>query len=316
MKVNSNRESSMDKANIVVLVPCYNEEKTIDKVVRDFKRELPRAQIFVFDNGSTDRTAAVAREAGATVVSENRRGKGFVVQSMFRDVEADVFVMVDGDDTYPAEAVNELIAPLLGGEADMVVGSRLTKETSSQLSASHRFGNRMFLMFLRFFFGTRLTDVLSGYRVMSREIVKTVPILSTGFEVEIDLTVKTLERNYRIVERPITLRQRVEGSHSKIRTLRDGMVILTTIFLLFRDYKPMAFFSLVGSIWMLAGLIPGVIVIHEFLRTRLILHMPSVVLAVGLELTGMLCLLVGLILDAINRRFREMDHGLRMLHRS
>lgn len=301
---------------ISVLVPCLNEEQTVAKVVKDFRREIPEACIYVFDNCSVDGTAAVARAAGATVIPVPRQGKGFVVQSMFRNVDADIYIMVDGDDTYPAEAARKLVGPVLSGEADMVVGSRLMKTARSQFTISHRFGNWMYATVIRLLFGISLTDVLSGYRVMSRDIVKTVPILSTGFEVEADLTIKTLERNYRLIELPVDLRRRIKGSHSKIRMLRDGMRILASIFLLFRDYKPMTFFSLLGVAIMCSGLIPGGIVIEEFLATGLILHMPSAVLSVGLELAGMLCFLVGLILDVVNRRFREIDYEFRMSHRA
>lgn len=300
---------------IAVLIPCLNEEKTIAKVVDDFKNQLPGAQIFVFDNNSSDQTALIAKSAGAMVIPETRQGKGFVVQSMFHKVDADIYVMVDGDDTYPAELVCQLIAPVLCNEADMVVGSRLIHGTNSEFKILNRFGNYLFLVTLKTLFKSGVTDILSGYRVMSREFVKTTPIFSTGFEIEIELTIKALQRGYRILEIPTTLRPRPIGSKSKIKIVHDGILLLTTIFLLFRDYKPLAFFALIGIFLMLMGLIPGIIVISEFLATGLILHMPSVVLAVGLELAGIICFLIGLVLDVISRRFRELEHELYSLLR-
>ena len=211
----------MQKKRIAVLIPCLNEEKTIGKVVRDFRRELPEAAIYVFDNASNDATSQQAQQAGAAVRFENRRGKGFVVQSMFQRVEADIYIMVDGDDTYPAAEVHRLIEPVIQGKCDMAVGSRLLSAESS-FRLLNRLGNEFFLSVINSIFGTRLTDVLSGYRVMSRSFVKGLPLFVTGFEVEVELTIKALVRGFQIREEATALRDRPAGSHSKLRKFRDG----------------------------------------------------------------------------------------------
>ena len=294
-----------------MLIPCLNEELTIDKVVRDFREQLPDAEVHVFDNASTDGTATAAEEAGAIVHHEARRGKGYVVQTMFQRVDADVYIMVDGDDTYPADAVHELIRPVRNGSADMVVGSRLLAADSS-FRLLNRVGNHLFQRVINFLFGTRLTDVLSGYRAMSRSFVKGLPLFVTGFEVEVEMTIKTLERGFRLTEVPTSLRDRPKGSHSKLRKFRDGGRILWTIFALLRDYKPMTSFGVVGLTMMLLGFIPGLIVVEEFIRTGRVSHLPSAVLAVGMVLSGLLSGLTGLILHVVNRRFQEVDYLLRL----
>jgi len=301
------------RPRIAILVPCYNEELTIADVVRQFHVQLPDAAIYVFDNNSSDRTADEARRAGAIVCRELRQGKGHVVQSMFHEVDADIYIMVDGDGTYSATAVHELIAPILDREADMVVGSRLHRRAQSEFRRLNRFGNRLFEAILNWLFGVRLTDILSGYRAFSRRFVKDIPLFTGGFEIETELTIKALERGYRIVEVPTNLGRRPEGSHSKIRWVRDGILILNTILALFRDYKPLTFFGAAGLVFMVAGLIPGTIVILEFLRIGLVLRLPSAVLAVGLVLCGMLLVIAGLIVHTIVRRFQELDYQLRLL---
>lgn len=299
---------------VAVLIPCLNEEKTISKVVRDFRAQLPEAEVYVFDNGSTDNTVKEAAEAGATVLREARKGKGFVVQAMFMRVEADIYIMVDGDDTYPAEMVHALIAPVAQGEADMVVGSRLLSATS-KFHYLNRFGNRLFLSMVNWIFGTQLTDILSGYRVMHRRFVKGVPLFQTGFETEIELTIKALERNYRLQEVATTLRPRPTGSNSKIRILTDGVRILSTLLALFRDYKPLTVFGSLGLFLLALSLIPGFVVVHEFLRTGTVLHLPSGILAVGIALSGMLSATVGLVLHTIDRRFQELEYFVRVVKR-
>ena len=304
----------LSEPEIAVIIPCLNEEATIAKVIRDFRQHLPHAKIYVCDNDSTDNTAAIASAEGAIVVREKRRGKGYVVQSMFRKVDADLYLLVDGDDTYPANKVRGLIQPIADDQADIVIGSRLMISSDSEMRLLNRFGNKMFLFVLNSVFGTQLTDVLSGYRVMTRDFVKNVPILSQGFEIEAELTVRALERGYRTIEMPISLKKRPEGSSSKIRIFQDGLRILMTIFSLFQDYRPLTFFGLIGGTLIVAGLIPGLIVIDEFLRTGLILKMPSAVLAVGLVLSGLLSIVLGLILTTISRRFQEIEYQFRMLN--
>ena len=298
---------------IAILIPCYNEELTVGEVVRSFRAELPGSEIWVFDNNSTDRTVEVARDAGACVAFELRQGKGYVVQRMFQDIEADVFVMVDGDGTYPPAEVGRLIEPIMLGNADMTVGSRLTQESKSEFRSLNRLGNYFFLRVINFIFGVRLTDILSGYRAFSRRFVKSIPLSGGGFETETELTIKALGRGYRIVEIPVNLKARPEGSFSKIRILSDGFLILNTILTLFRDYKPLTFFGVAGLFLILLGFVPGTIVIVEFIKTGLVPRLPSAVLAVGLVLSGMLAIVVGLVLHTITRRFQELDHQLKML---
>lgn len=295
---------------IAVVIPCYNEELTIADVVLQFRDQLPEADIYVFDNNSTDKTVERAREAGALIYRERRQGKGYVVQSMFSRVDADVFVMVDGDGTYPPSDVRRIIEPVLEDDADMVVGSRLDHESLSQFRFLNRLGNKLFLWVLNLIFKVRLRDILSGYRAFNRKFVKNIPLFGGGFEIETELTIKALERGYRIVEMPVDLGQRPEGSHSKIKLLRDGWLILSTIFRLFRDYKPLAFFGSVGMAMIAAAFIPGTLVIYEFIETGLVPRLPSAVLAVGMVLSGMLLIVVGLVLHTIARRFNEIEHQL------
>jgi glycosyltransferase involved in cell wall biosynthesis len=297
---------------IAILIPCYNEEPTVGEVVRAFRAELPEARIYVFDNNSNDKTVACALAAGAIVRSESRQGKGFVVQSMFREVDADVYVMVDGDATYPAAEVHQLIAPVLAGEADMVVGSRLHPGLKSEFRQLNRWGNRLVLTVLNSIFKVKLTDILSGYRAFNRKFVKGLPLFGGGFEIETELTIKAVARGFRTVEIPTVLVARPEGSHSKIKFLRDGFIILNTILALFRDYKPLTFFGSVGLVFLLLALVPGGLVIVEWLRTGTVTHPSLAVLAVGLGLAGMLLLVVGLILHTIVRRFQEIEHTLQV----
>jgi len=295
---------------IAVLIPCYNEEKTIAGVVQDFRRQLPDADIYVYDNNSEDGTAGAALTAGAIVRSEKRRGKGNVIRSMFKVVDADIYVMVDGDGTYPAGSVHDLVRPIADGEADMVIGSRLHHTSESHFKPANRFGNRIFLSILNSIFKVRVTDLLSGYRAFNRNIVKSLPLLSSGFEIETELTIKSLDRGFRVEEVPINLIPRPEGSKSKIKIFRDGFLIFNTIFALFRDYKPLSAFGFVGLMLVSLGLVPGTIVIAEFLSTGLINRLPSAVLSVGLILSGLLIAFVGLILHTISRRFQEIDSRL------
>jgi glycosyltransferase involved in cell wall biosynthesis len=298
---------------VAVLIPCLNEELTIGKVVDDVHRVLPDAAIHVIDNGSTDQTAQIAVEHGAEVLIEPRRGKGIAIRMALRRVDADVYAMIDGDDTYPAEALPALVAPVVAGAVDMAVGSRTMKGSASTFARLNRLGNWVYPSLLRFLIGTRLTDILSGLRVMSREFVRGVPLVGSGFEIEAELTVKAIERGYRLVELPIDLRSRPAGSASKIRIIRDGVRILWTIILLFRDYRPMAFFGAIGTLFVLAGLVPGYVVVSEFLATGLVPRLPSAILAAALELAGMVLFAIGLVLSSLARRFEELETKLEMI---
>ena len=293
--------------SLAVLIPCYNEELSIGEVVRQFRAHLPNAHIYVFDNNSLDKTAAYATEAGAIVFHEPRQGKGYVVQSMFRKVDADIYIMVDGDGTYPAEVVNELVAPIRRGEADMVIGSRLHHLATSEFHLLNRLGNRLFRLLLNSVFRVRLTDLLSGYRAFNRRLVRGLPLTGGGFQTETEMTIKALERGFTVVETPVNLTKRGPGSHSKIRIGHDGFLILSTIFALFRDYRPLTFFGGLGLSLILLGCLPGALVVTDYLKTGLVPHLPSAILAVGLVLSGLIFGLVGLILHTISRRFQEFD---------
>jgi glycosyl transferase family 2 len=298
---------------IAVLIPCYNEAVTIGKVVRDFKAELPDAEIYVFDNSSTDQTVDEAQRAGAIVQREHRLGKGYVLRSMFRQIEADVYVMVDGDDTYPADRVRDLIRPIINDEAEMVIGSRLLGGSSRGFKAPNLIGNQFFRILLNTLFRVQLTDLLSGYRALSRRVVKGLPFFSHGFECETELTVKCLQRGERVLEIPINLSARPPESHSKIHFLRDGFLILNTLLALARDYRPGFIFGSMGLILCAVGMIPGVTVVMEYIATGQILRLPSAVLAVGMIICGLLVGFVGLALHSISRHFQELDYQLQEL---
>jgi glycosyltransferase involved in cell wall biosynthesis len=303
----------IDPATIAVLIPCHNEAVTVGDVVRGFRSQLPQAAIHVFDNNSSDSTVEEALRAGAIVSSEKRQGKGYVIQSMFRKVEADIYVLVDGDGTYPANVAESLVGPVRRGEADMVIGSRLHRDADSQFRFLNRLGNRLFRFLINRIFGVRLTDLLSGYRVFSRRLVRSLPLFGGGFETEVEMTIKALERRYSIVELPVDLNPRPANSHSKIRLVQDGFLILQTILTLFRDYRPLTFFGVLGLGLISLGCVPGVWVIKDYIRTGLVPRLPSAVLAVGLVLSGILCVFVGLVLHTISRRFQELDLKLQTL---
>ena len=297
---------------VAVIIPCLNEEATVGRVIRAFHVALPGATCYVIDNNSVDATERIAREEGAVVLRETRPGKGHAVRKAFREVEADVYLLVDGDDTYPAEEAPRLLQPLAAGEADVVVAARLAADSQSEFRWINRMGNHVLLGVLNAVFGARLTDLLSGYRAMSREYVKQVPILSTGFELETELSILAFERGFRTIEMPVRLRSRPSGSHSKISVVRDGIRILTAILTLLRDYRPLSFFGGAGLICAIGGLVPGIFVTVEFME-RGTVRIPTAVLATGLEVSGLTLMLAGVILTALNRRFRELDHRLNLI---
>ncbi len=299
------------KPRIAVLIPCYNEELTVTEVITSFRSELPDSDIYVFDNNSTDRTVELALAAGATVQHEPRQGKGFVIQTMFREVEADIYVMVDGDATLPPSDVHRLIAPVLNNAADMVVGSRLLVGTS-EFRKANRWGNRLVLGLLNSIFGVHLTDILSGYRAISRRFVKSLPLFGGGFEIETELTIKAIARGWRIVEIPTTMTSRPEGSHSKVKFFRDGAIILNTVLALFRDYRPLTFFGSVGLVLVLLALIPETYISYQALKTGYVTNTVWAIFSVGVTLSGVLLIVSGLILHTIVRRFQELEHTLQM----
>jgi glycosyltransferase involved in cell wall biosynthesis len=298
---------------IAVLVPCFNEEVTVAQVVRDFKAALPQAEIVVFDNNSTERTAERAREAGALVYVERRQGKGFVVLRMFETIEADIYVMVDGDNTYPAAAARRLIEPIIDGRADMVVGSRLHAGSKSEFRWLNRLGNYFFAGLFRLIFGAGLTDILSGYRAFNRRFVEDVPLFGGGFEIEAELTVKALQRGYRIEEVPVDLIPRPAHSHSKIRIVHDGFVILSTILSLVRDYKPLTVFGTIGAMLVAAGIVPSVNAILNYASTGSLGYPAQALIGFWLMTVGVLFALAGVILHSVSRHFQELTYHLARL---
>ena len=292
---------------VAVLIPCYNEAVTIGKVVDDFKRVLPDADIYVYDNNSKDGTADIAREHGAIVKFEGRQGKGNVVRSMFRDIDADCYLMVDGDDTYPAESARSLCAPVLAGEADMVVGDRLSNGTYAEENKRtfHGFGNDLVRAMIRWIYGYGFEDVMTGYRAMSRPFVKTFPVLSEGFQIETELSIHAVDRRWRIADVPVEYRDRPEGSVSKLNTVRDGLKVIAMIGTLFKDYRPLKFFSLVALLFCIGGLCAGMPVVTEYLATGLVPRLPTAILAAALMFMAALSLTTGFILDAVAKIERK-----------
>jgi glycosyltransferase involved in cell wall biosynthesis len=297
---------------VAVIIPCKDEEATIASVLDKFKVFLPDADLYVIDNNCRDDTARVAREHGATVLRESRPGKGNAVRKAFREVAADIYLLTDGDDTYPVEDAPRMLEPIRKEQADVVVGVRLHGERASEFRWINKLGNHLLVGLLNVVFSTHLTDLLSGYRAMTREFVKQAPVLSSGFELETELSILALERGFRTVEIAVTLKRRPAGGRSKIKVFRDGVLIVKTMFALQRDYRPMRFFGRAGILFILLGLLPGARVTLEFMEYGTV-KIPSAVLATGLEICGMSLTLTGVILTAINRRFRELDHRLTML---
>lgn len=295
------------KGSIAVLIPCYNEAQTIAKVVDDFKRELPAATVYVYDNNSTDGTGDIAREHGAIVHLEPRQGKGNVVRQMFRDIEADCYLMVDGDDTYPAEAAHELCDPILEGRADMTVGDRLSNGTYAEENkrAFHGFGNNLVRRMIKWIYGYEFEDVMTGYRAFSRTFVKTTPPLSEGFQIETELSIHAVDRRWRILDIPISYRDRPAGSESKLNTVSDGVKVILMIGTLFKDYRPLKFFSLIALMFILIGFALGIPVIIEFLDIGLVPRLPTALLAVAFVFLSVLSLVTGLILDSVAKSERR-----------
>ncbi|RJT25199.1 glycosyltransferase [Chakrabartia godavariana] len=298
---------------VAVLLPCYNEAAAIAQTVADFRAALPDAAIYVYDNNSTDRTAEIAAAAGAIVRTERMQGKGNVVRRMFADVEADIYVMADGDATYEAAAAPGLIGLLVSDQLDMVVGARKS-EVEAAYRRGHRLGNAMLTGMLAWLFGRSFTDILSGYRVFSRRFVKSFPVLSEGFEIETEISVHALELRMPVAERITAYAARPEGSESKLSTYRDGWRILKTILMLFRIEKPMAFFGLIGAALALAAILLSIPLFLTYFQTGLVPRLPTAVLATGLMLVAFLSWVCGLILDTVVRGRREMRRLAYLAH--
>lgn len=288
---------------VAVLVPCYNEAQTVAKVITDYQKALPGAKIYVYDNNSTDKTADIAQKHGAIVRHEYRQGKGNVVRSQFRDIDADAYLMVDGDDTYPAEEAAKLIAPVIEGRADMVIGDRLSSTYfDEEKRLSHQLGNNLVRNLINFVFKSNVRDVMTGYRAFSPDFVKTFPVLSKGFEIETEMTIHTLDKNLKWVEIPVQYRDRPAGSTSKLNTRSDGIRVLKTIFNLTREYRPMFFFNIFAAISLIVGLIGLIIPIIEFAKTGLVSKFPTLILGVLFTLIAILLWITGLICDLIAKK--------------
>ncbi len=294
-------------AKIAVLLPCYNEALTIEKVVKDFRAELPDAEIWVYDNNSSDGSSKLAEAAGAKVRRVPQQGKGHVVRRMFQEVDADVYVMVDSDDTYPADEVHKLIAPVLAGEADMVNGDRLSSTYMTENKRpGHNFGNTLVCTLIRLLWGQRVHDVMTGYRAFSRLFVKSCPVLAKGFEIETEMTLHTIDKRMSLVEVPVQYRDRPEGSFSKLNTVRDGIRVLKTIFNLFRFYRPEFFFSMVGLALMVLAAVLFIPVLVHYVRWGLVPRQPTLMFSGFLAMASLLSFSVGLILGACKKQSDQM----------
>jgi glycosyltransferase involved in cell wall biosynthesis len=293
---------------IAVLVPCYNESLTIEKVVKDYKKALPEADIFVYDNNSVDHTDEIACKAGAVVRYEYRQGKGNVIRSMFRDIEADCYLMIDGDDTYPAENAKEMCDLVLQGKADMVIGDRLSSTYFEENKRPfHNFGNEIVRRSINVLWRPKkqILDVMTGYRAFSPLFVKSFPILSKGFEIETEMTIHALDKNLLIQSIPVQYRDRPSGSESKLNTYTDGMKVLLTIFNLYRDYQPLKFFGIIALLLAAVSLVLFVPVFSDFLKTGLVPRFPTLIVSTVMMLAAFLSLVCGLILDTNAKNSRK-----------
>jgi len=295
----------MDK--IAVLIPCYNEAKTIEKVVKDYKKALPEATIYVYDNNSSDKTAEIAKKAGAVVRHEYKQGKGNVVRSMFRQIKAECYLMIDGDDTYPAENAREMCDLILEKKADMVIGDRLSSTYFTENKRPfHNLGNKLVRFCINFLFKNKVKDIMTGYRAFSLEFVKGFPVLSKGFEIETEMTIHAVDKNYRLVEVPVNYKDRPEGSESKLNTYKDGAKVLKTIAVLFKEYKPAAFFNIIAFIFLIFALCLGIPVVTEFYQTGLVPRFPTLIVASIFLVISLLLWICGVILQVIVKKHKQL----------
>jgi len=302
-------DSPNKKPSIAVVVPCYQEALTIGKVVADFRRELPAARIYVYDNNCTDGTAEIAAHAGAIVRREKRQGKGYVVAAMFEQIEEDILVMVDGDDTYEAGHVHKLLEPILRGDADMTAATRLTTHGDNSFRPLHIAGNRMICGIINWMFKSDVSDIFSGYRAFTRESARQIPITARGFDVETELTLQALYRGQVIKELPAPYRARPEGSFSKLNTFSDGFLVLLRLFLILKSYKPLTFFGGISLILFALGLAAGSLPVYDFITdpNHYVHRVPSAILAASLMLLAFFSLGLGLILNSMNLRLLELE---------
>jgi len=300
-------QTAKSNPTIAVIIPCYQEELTIGRVIEDFKRVLPQGRVYVFDNNCTDATADIARKAGAVVRREKRQGKGFVVASMFEQVDADILVMVDGDDTYEAGAVGALLDPILKGDADMTVATRLHTYGNDSFRPFHLLGNKMVCGIINWMFKTRISDIFSGYRAFTREAASQIPITARGFDVETELTLQALYRGLVIKEISAPYRARPVGSFSKLRTVSDGFAVMFKLFLILKSYKPLTFFGLCSIALLVLGLAAGSRPVYEYITERYVHAVPSAILAASMVLLAFFTLGLGLILNSTNLRLLELE---------
>lgn len=297
----------MKNKKIAVLIPCYNEAKTIEKVVKDYKKVLPEADIYVFDNNSTDGTDKIAEKAGAIVKYEYKQGKGNVIRSMFRKIEADCYLMIDGDDTYPSENAKEMCDLILEGKADMVIGDRLSSTYFTENKRLfHNFGNKIVRLLINILFKNKVKDIMTGYRAFSYEFVKSFPVLSKGFEIETEMTIHAVDKNFKLVEVPVTYRDRPEGSVSKLNTYTDGIKVLKTIATLFKEYKPGMFFNIIALMFLILSLILGVPVIIEYFKIGLVPRFPSLIVSSIFLVISILLCITGIILQVIVKKHKQL----------
>jgi glycosyltransferase involved in cell wall biosynthesis len=299
---------------IAVLIPCYNEALTIKKVIDDFKNELPAASIYVYDNNSTDGTYDIAKSSGAIVRKEYRQGKGNVVKQMLLDIDADYYLMVDGDDTYPAIACHQLLDAIISGEYDMSIGDRLSNGSylKENKRALHNFGNSLVKNSVNYIYSKKINDVMTGYRCFSKLFAKTFPMQSEGFQMETELTMHALNHNWRIKSIDIDYQDRPEGSVSKLNTVTDGFKVILTILQLFKNYKPLSFFMIFFAFFFISGLMVGIPVLREFIQTSYISKVPSAILSVGLILSSFLSLMMGILLDARTQDVKKQYNLIRL----
>lgn len=296
----------MKRSKIAVLIPCYNESATIEKVVKDYKKALPEADIYVYDNNSKDGTDEIAKKAGAIVRYEYRQGKGNVIRTMFRDIIADCYLMIDGDDTYPAENAREMCDLVLNGRADMVVGDRLSSTYFQENKRLfHNFGNVLVRKLINILFKNNIKDIMTGYRAFSYDFVKGFPVLSKGFEIETEMTIHAVDKNYKVVEVPVQYRDRPEGSVSKLNTYSDGLKVIKTIATLFKEYKPAMFFNIIAIIFLLISILIGLPAYIGYFKTGLVLKFPSLIVSCFGLTVALLLWITGIILQVIAKKQRQ-----------
>ena len=295
------------KSKIAVLIPCYNESKTIEKVVKDYKNALPEAEIYVYDNNSTDGTDEIAKKAGAIVRYETKQGKGNVIRTMFREIEADCYLMIDGDDTYPAESAREMCDYVLNENVDMVIGDRLSSTYFTENKrAFHNFGNRIVRWSINTIFRSKINDIMTGYRAFSYEFVKSYPVLSKGFEIETEMTIHAIDKNFTLKEIPVQYRDRPEGSVSKLNTYKDGVRVMKTIATLFKEYKPGLFFNIISGLIFIIAAILAIPVFIEYMNTGLVPRFPTLIVSGLLVVISLLLTTTSIILQVIVKKNKQI----------